>query len=152
MAKSNQISPIQWAFIGIGAYLLFGKAVSFVANQFKVLTPRVNFGSITFQGIQANIIIPIQNNTPVTVPLNGVQGVIKYGQEVIGQVNVTGPIDISANSVEEIFVDFWITPQMVGGSIINLINSGNYVNSFSFQGNVVISDVVIPVNQKIPLL
>ena len=152
MAKSKQLGGGIWALIGIGIYLALQKGVSFVASQFAVLTPRINFTNITFNGVQANVIVPIQNNTPASVPVQSLQGVIKYGNQVLSNVNLKQPTTIGANSTVDLTIDFYIDYAIVGGGIINIINSGNYVSNFFFEGQAVVGGLVIPVNQRIPLL
>ena len=152
MAKSKQLSPSLWALIGVGLYLALQKGAGFIAQQFQVLTPRINFQNPTFQGIQADVIVPIQNNTPASVPLDSLVGVVKYGTQALASVNINQAITIDANTTIDIPIDFDINYAQVGSSLINIINGGNYSSNFIFQGQAVVAGIVIPINQRIPLL
>lgn len=152
MAKTQKLSPTAYALIGVGIYLALQRGVGFIAQQFQILTPRINFDDPTFQGIKADVILPVQNNTPVTVTLNSLVGVVRYGSQVLANVYINQPISINANSTVDITIDFNINYAQVGSSLVNIINSGNYLSNFIFEGQAQVEGIVLPINQRIPLL
>lgn len=128
---------------GIG-YLIFNAISNSIYSRLSFGNTRIRLGSITPQGVNATLTVPITNNNPVTFPLEDLRFLVLYGNNRLSEVVMPQPVDIAANETTELTFNSFLSFADLSSSIVNLIASGQFLQALRIQGTAASSGIIIP--------
>lgn len=130
-------------------YLLATKAGSALYNQILVGRPRIKLGKLSVSGIQAILTIPVTNNLPVSAPLDALMGQVMYGVYPVADFAMNSKVVILANQTTELVINTYLDWSKLAGSLIDLVESGQFLNALTVKGHAVSSGIVFPFENKL---
>lgn len=143
---------IELAGIGALLYLAFQYLGGVVASYFSVGTPRFKVKALKPTFFEGTLILPIINNTPASIPIDGFKGQLLYGQYKLADIAVNQPFSLTANDTAEMPVSVYIGYGDLSGNLVDLISSGSFLQSLRVKGHVFSKGVVVPVDNTIQLI
>lgn len=139
---------IAYIFAGYYALQYIGTQV---ANRLSVGKPRVKFGRISPAGVRATLFLPVTNANPASLPVESFQGQILYGPYALSDLYLNSPVVIQANETTELQFDILIDTSRFSGSVIDLVNSGQLLQSLRLKGWLKSGGVVFPIERTLQL-
>lgn len=141
------------SYVGIGALFYFGAQwlSANVSRRLKVGTPKLDITDSNLLELNAKLTIPLENLTPVAIPINSFSGVVTYGNYILANIAIQN-ITLQGNESVDIPIDIRIVYAYLAQQLIGLISSGNYLNNLYVKGEILSAGLIIPVNQKIRVL
>lgn len=156
MAKRTQklMSTVGWlALIGAGFYIFSMR----VASQFIVGNVRATgfrLQELFSTGmLRGKLIIPIDNRSPISAPIERFEGVILYRNYLpLANVVIADPVVLRAGESTDMIVDVNVGLGTLTDSVVRAIQDNAYFPSFYIKGKAYTSGVVIPINQNIQII
>lgn len=140
--------------VGIAALAFF--ALQWVAGKvyekFIIGSIGLTKKKLTPYGLELRIVMPITNKTPVNLPIDGFQGSLLYGSARLANVSIITPLVISGGATTDIVIETQIKYEDISASIIDLINTGEYLRNLRVKGNLFSSGIIFPVDRTISIL
>lgn len=145
---------MNWKTIGILllGYHLFKEFGTQVANRLSMGKPRLKFGNIRPQGINATLILPVTNSNPANLPVESFQGQVLYGQFPLSDVYLDSPQVLQSDSTTELKFNILIDTSRFSGSVIDIVNSGQLLQSLRLKGFLKSGGIVFPIDRTLQLL
>lgn len=148
----KQNSILSW--IGIGAILYFAaKALGAgVSQKLRLGNPGLKIMGSTALELRAQLSLPFENLTPVSIPLDGFDGALVYGSYALASIHLPSSLTLQAHQTVEIPIDLQIVYANLATQLTELIGNSDYLNQLRVIGQIHSSGIIIPVNQKIKVL
>lgn len=143
---------IEYAGIGALVYLGLKYLGGFVASYFSVGVPRFKVKSFKPTFFEGTLFLPITNNTPATIPIDGFKGKIMYGQYKLADIAVNQQFNITAKDTADMPVNVYVGYGDLSGNLYDLISSGSLLQSLRVTGHVFSRGVVVPIDNTIQIL
>lgn len=141
MKNSNLVL---YAIIGVFIYnALKKKGYEFASRAFSPGVPQIKFTLLTPTGINANILLPVTNNTDLPLPVQSAEISLFYGNDFLGNTRLIEPVTIQARETTNIKLNLFISFAGLSASIIELIQS-RQVGQLYASGTVTAGGVKIP--------
>lgn len=139
---------IAFGFIGYYALQYLGTQVG---NRLNVGKPRIKVKGINATGIRAMLFLPVTNTNPASLPVEAFQGQILYGTYPLSDLYLNSPTVIQANETTELQFDIIIDTSRFTGSVVDLVNSGQLLQSLRLKGHLKSAGVVFPIERTLQL-
>ncbi|MCB0707435.1 MAG: hypothetical protein KDC34_19095 [Saprospiraceae bacterium] len=140
-------------YLGVAAIFYFG--LKWLGNRvytnLLIGTPAIESKTVTAQGINLTISIPITNQSNVSLPIQSFIGGLVYGQYALADLNMIGPVNIESGETTLININAFINYQNLANQIISIVTSGDWLNAARVVGVIKASGLSIPVNQAIKI-
>lgn len=130
-------------------YLLATKAGSALYNQILVGRPRIKLGKLSVSGIQAILYFPVTNNLPVSAPLDALMGQVMYGVYPVADFAMNSKVVILANQTTELVINTYLDWSKLAGNLIDIVETGQFLNALTVKGHAVSSGIVFPFENKL---
>ncbi len=143
MAKQTD-SVLRFAGILALGYFLLNSVGNAIANRISIGRPLLRVNRISGLGVEVTLILPVVNSTPVSAPIDGLSGNIIYGNQVLSQVVLNRSLTITANNSTDLTFNASLDFAQLGTSVVNIIDSGEWLQSLRFKGQAVSKGVVFP--------
>ncbi len=139
--------------IGAGLLLswLFKSAGNSVVNKLQVQKIKIDQPVFTFDGAHIDLYFTIKNNGLISLPLDGFSGVLKYGDTSLSSLSISQSTTLEAGSISVVPASAFIGFAQLANELLDLIQSGDFLNGLYVKGNLISSSVNIPINQPITL-
>ncbi|MEM1323653.1 MAG: LEA type 2 family protein [Bacteroidota bacterium] len=153
MAKSKQSSTSPLSLLGIAfiGYLAIKHLGGAASSAISFGRPRIRFGGIQNWGVETTITIPVTNQNPVGLTIDGLLGQLKYGQYTLLPFQMANQVHIAANATTEVTFNGQIRFAEIGGNILALFTSGQIMQDLRIQGQAYVAGLTIPFNSSIGL-
>lgn len=151
MAKRRKGGIKPWMIIVAGVAAI-GVLVLNVSQKIYVKTIRVKIPRIDFAKITLRLMIEIVNNSGVGVPIDGITGTLKYGNDPIGGVNLPTSVVIKSKTTTTIELDIIVPFQNLSEQVIKMFKDGTWYRYIYFEGHVLSKGILIPIKQNIQIL
>jgi len=140
--------------LGIGALvlLLTRRAGAAIANRISIGQVSMRVDQLDLQFLKARLYIPVQNRTPVSIPIDWFRGQLFYADRAMADVGFAQSITIEGNQTTELEIRVQIPLWQAASNIVDLILNKQYLNRFFVRGNISSNGVIFPVNQNIQIL
>lgn len=150
MAKSNSgagfLTYMGIAFIG---YLILGRVGGAAYSNVSFGRPRIRFGRLSPTGVDVTLTIPVTNQNPVSLPLDGLVGQVMYGNYTMLPFQLSNPVTIAAGNTTEVTFSSQLRFAEVGGNIAELLTSGSLLQDLRIEGRAFIKGATIPFSNTI---
>lgn len=150
--KSSGISPTLIIILGGIAFLLFSgfrAAQQYAMASFSVKDIGARIDKWLIDGILLRLTMNIQNESGVPIPIDGFQGVIRYGDTVLAPVVLTNPTTIQSGQVTTVPFTVPIRYDGLASSLTTLIKSKSFINNLQIQGVVSAGGVNVPFTKNL---
>lgn len=143
-----------FTFIGIAAIGLFvlNKLFNAIADSITIKDVAIKFGSLDLTGLKIQVPLTIQNNSDISIPVESFRGQIIYGAQEIAPVMINVPHTIDAHNTSVLTVDSKINFLEIAQDILDLINSGQYLNNLRLVGILTYKGIGIPIDRMITII
>ena len=131
------------------AYLVINAISNAIYSRIQFGTTGIKLGTVTAQGVNVEITQPITNTNPVSFPVEQLEFNVLYGDNVLSRVVMPQEVSIEANETTLLEFDAFLNFGDLGGSVMDLINSGEYLQALRVKGFAKSSDIVIPFTNTI---
>lgn len=152
MARKQQsagiLSYLGIAFIG---YLLFSNVGAAAYSRIAFGRPRVRFSNLNWDRVDVSLEIPVTNNNPISLPVDGLLGQLIYGQYTLLPFRLSNPITIQAGETTNVPFSGVIRFAEIGGNLAALFTSGEILQTLRVSGNAYIKGAVIPFDNPISI-
>lgn len=137
--------------IGLVALAYYGFKWLSGALASKVSVGTLQAQGLTFSptGVNFTLIMPLNNNTGVSVPVDGFTGSLFYGPYNLAGLALVQPVTVQAGSSTALEFLVNIPYANLAGSVVDIIKSGNWLNGARVEGILNAAGVNIPINQPI---
>lgn len=154
MAKSNAgkrkvNEGLRWVGIAALAYFGFNMLYNAVYNRVGFGKPRIRLSNPTLTSVRAEITFPIENNNPVAFPLEGLIAQVVYGPYILATLVQSQPVEIKANDTTLLVFNTRLDYANLGGSIMALVESGEFLQTLRIRGEAISSGLKIPFDNPI---
>jgi LEA14-like dessication related protein len=145
---------LKW-LIGLAALLLYAgnRAVNTVLEGITYGTPTVKIQNFKLlpPSVDVRVRLPIINANTFSLPLNGFDLKLYFGQDLLAPIKSASIKNIAASTTTPI--DFTATVPLLGAgqTIIEAIQSGDYTKGFFLKGTVKIKGIDFPYSQKLTI-
>ncbi len=150
MAKKNNsgglLSALGIAFVGYLALKRFGAAAY---SRISFARPRIRFGRMLPYGIDVTVTLPVSNQNPAGITVDGLIGQIKYGPYTLFPFQLSNRVQIAANASTDVVFNGQIRFAEVGGNIAALITSGTLLQDLRVEGTAYVAGLSIPFSNTI---
>jgi len=143
---------IEWA--GWGAILYFAAKYlgGAIASRFSVGMPRFQVKALRPTFFEGVLSIPIQNNTPASIPIDGFKGQLLYGQYKLADVAVNQSFSLPAKDQADMNVNVYVGYGDFTGNLVDLISRGDFLQQLRVKGHVYSAGLVVPIDNTIQLV
>lgn len=142
------------AGIAVVGYLLYRKGID-VYSKIEYGFTRIRFGrfSATPQGVgvEATVIQPITNRSNLPVPLNALEGVIKYGNDTLATFRLDNPIVIEPGQTTDVVLRSNV--DLIGAltEVQEIVNTQQFLQALSFKGSATSLGINFPFNHTVQI-
>jgi len=143
---------INWAGYAALAYFGLTYLGTAVANEISFGKPRLKIKKTTFTGIDATISIPITNNLPISFSIDTFKGEVLYGDKKLSDLLLNHAMVISGGETSVLDIQTVLNFENLATNIVDLIASGDYLQSIYLKGFVVSSGVAYAFKEKFVLI
>ncbi|MEL6924847.1 MAG: LEA type 2 family protein [Bacteroidota bacterium] len=140
-------------YVGIGAvaWLVLRRFLGGVVERVQLVkakasTPRFDLDSADFV-----LTLTLKNQLPFSIPSNTFTGVLRYGNDVLANIN-TSLISIGANESKDVPFDVSLSYGQLGTSLVNIIRSGELLRAARIEGTLYSNGISVPISQTITLV
>lgn len=121
-----------------------------VEYSFKSVKPRFSFSNVS--QIALDITMTVKNNNPVGATIESFFGELFYSSAKLGDIAVTQPFSISANSEADFAFTTFIAINELPLQVTSLIQRGELLGSARIKGMLRTAGINIPIDQTVPLI
>ena len=130
------------------AYLLLSKTGDKVLEGFSVKKAKVINTSLTFEGVEIDIDLELQNDNVTGGTVNSFAGSLVWGGQVLSRVSFPNPVEIAAMGITNIPVLATIKFEEIADSLVSIVASGTWINDAKITGTLTMKNgVTIPVEK-----
>lgn len=148
----KQSRLISYAVIGFFLYTwLMDKGAQFSA-KFRVKAPRLKITRLAPTGAEMQLILPVENSSSTTIPVDDLDVQIYYSNEQIASTRLNRPVSIKAGETTPIYLNLFIPYAGLSVSVVNLIQTGQFETNVLADGTITSSGVTIPFTQTITFI
>lgn len=145
--QSDQL--FKWVGILAIGYFAFEHLGSAFLSKLGFGRPALSVQSWQATHVAVSFRLPITNNTPVAIPVQSIQGNIKYGNNVLTNFFVSNHFVIEGNGTTQINFEGIIDYAQLTGSIANVIESREWLQALVFEGHVVSNNLIFPFRETV---
>lgn len=137
--------------LGIGAivWLILQNIGVNIARKITVGQVHLRNFQLIAGGITFKLFVEIKNSSQVTLPVEGFNGFVKYGDIALTNITLQNPEVIAANSVVDIPFNINIPFNELSSALIAVFQSGNGLNDLYLEGTLFSNGIKIPVYKSI---
>ena len=121
-------------------------------NRLSIGRPKIKFGSFRPSGLQPTLTFPVSNSPPASIPFSAFQGQVLYGNFPLSDVYLNSPQVVQGGSTSDIVFNVILDMSKFSGSLVDLVSSGNYLQSLRLKGHLTSAGVVVPSDRTLQLL
>lgn len=143
------LKPLELLGAVLGAYLFFKWAGGALSDRFSVSYAGMRPRGFDLEGLKLEVRIRMRNETPASLPVDGVSGILKYMGAGVANFSVPTSFSIPANGETTQTVNVTIPIQNVTGAVEQVLTSGNFTTSFQLVGQVISGGVVFPFSANV---
>lgn len=148
MAKKKW-TILELAGVGGVLYLAATYLADYFLREISFGVPTINFGALSWQGVDVEIDLPITNNTSLPIPIDYLNGHIAYGPYVLAPFELPQSVTIAARDTTVLKLRSQINTADLSGNLAALITDGNFLQALQIRGMARIKQVNIPFSNTI---
>jgi hypothetical protein len=147
-----KLKPLELVGIGALVYFVGQYLASNIAS--KLVIGQISFSNLgsSFTGLNLRINIPILNQSAVPLPIDQFFGGLYYGDQY-KLADLAIPTGLTIVPGEQIIlpIDTYVDYASLSGQLVDIFQTGNFLNALKVKGNLQSSGLTIPINQNLQL-
>lgn len=136
--------------LAIGAFLL-NRFFHSVKSSLSIQSVNLKIGSLGALFIPVTTQVKVSNQSSVPIRLNSFIGDIYYGIEPVAPVIIQN-LNIEPNTISDISIQSQISIADTAQSILDIIQSKQYISNFRLVGTINFNGLSLPVDQVITII
>lgn len=140
--------------IGIGAiaWFLFNKFANKISDGISFEKARLKWGGITVNGITVTVILRYFNANGFSIPIDGFEGQLMYGDIPLSRITLPSPVTLTSNAATDINIDATIYWDQLAGNIVTQIQNKQLLQPIRIVGRVVVKSIGVPVDYQLEII
>jgi len=141
-------------FFALGGFLAW--LIGSVSKNINGIKDSLSFGRITSSGVSPtlntvtfNLAIDVVNGSDTALPFDSFDGNLFFGENNLSRVLINNPVVIQSMATTSVPLAVEVRYTDVPISILNIIQSGNFLNELRLRGNIRSGILSIPIDRKL---
>lgn len=143
---------LELAGLGFIGWLIAKNVGKALSDRVTVENVAFHVGTIRPEGLEGTVYVTIKNNTPVAIPVKGLQGRLMYGSYPISAFQVRDHFILNALEETEIPLEISVELGQIVDNVATMIGEGDFLNVLRAKGRLFFEAFVYPFDQKISIV